>query len=285
MRSPTLTLACIILGYASASFTVTLNNGVAMPSLAFAANVWDATTCVNATSDALAAGFRFVWSSALIGDDCQRAQGNAIAASDLKREEIFVAGTANTQGCANEAACYQATHVAAEAQFKLLNQTVLDMLMLDYPASEDCASIMGQWRAFEDIYSAKRVRVIAVSNFDTDQLRCITSNATATVPAVNQMQYSVGHGSDTVVADDSQLGVMVQAYSPLGSGSLASDPMLKSIGASLGKSAAQVALRWILQRNATVATQSTHLEYLKQDMDVFGWQLSGADMAKLNAHA
>merc|ERR1711998_105636 len=113
----------------------------------------------------------------------------AIAASGL-RSEIFVAGTANTQGCSDEAACYEATHTGAEGQFGLLNVTMLDMLMLDYPASEDCSAIKGQWRAFEEIYAAKRVRVIAVSNFSPEQLQCITSNASATVPAVNQMQYS-----------------------------------------------------------------------------------------------
>ena len=74
--------------------------------------------------------------SALIGEDCQRAQGTAIAASGLKRSEIFVAGTANTEGCSDEAACYEATRTGAEGQFDVLNVTTLDMLMLDYPASE-----------------------------------------------------------------------------------------------------------------------------------------------------
>jgi len=279
-----LAFMCALLHETTASTTVRLNNGVVMPSLAFAANVWDAGTCKDATASALSAGFRFVWSSALIGQDCQEAQGAAIRASGLQRAELFVAGTANTQGCADASSCYQATHQAAEGQYTALNMSTLDMLMLDYPAGDDCGAIKGQWQAFEELYAAKRARCIAVSNFSPTQLQCITGNASATVPAVNQMPYSVGHGQDTVVADDAKLKVVVQAYSPLGSGSLASDPILKAIGAPYKKSAAQVALRWILQRNATVATQSTNPTFLKQDADIFDFELSDADMAKLNAH-
>ena len=77
----------------------------------------------------------------------------------------------------------------------------------------------------------------------------------------------------------------VQAYSPLGSGSLASDPLLQSIGKTHTKSAAQVALRWIVQHNATVCTQSTNAAYLKEDADIFDFVLSAAEMAKLDAHS
>merc|ERR1712086_1087265 len=84
----------------ASSATVELNNGVEMPALAFAANLWDAGTCKTATAAALDAGFRFVWSSALIGDACQTAQGQAINASSVKRGDLFIAGTVNSQGCA-----------------------------------------------------------------------------------------------------------------------------------------------------------------------------------------
>merc|ERR1712216_354838 len=208
--------------------TVRLHDGVEMPKLSFAANVWDAATCKSATSFALQAGFRFVWSSTLIGAECQSAQWAAIEASKLKRSDIFVAGTVNTQGCSGTDACYTQTKSDAQGQMKLLGGN-LDMLMLDYPAG-DCASIQGQWKAFEELRSAKQARTISVSNFDATQPQCITSNASATVPTVNQLSYSVGHGKDTSVQDNAKLGIVVQAYSPLGSGSLASDPVLKQIG-------------------------------------------------------
>eukprot|EP00966_Prymnesium_polylepis_P134131 3100426-Prymnesium_polylepis.1 len=200
--------------------SVTLNNGVAMPVVAFGANVWDAPTCKTATLAALDAGFRFVWSSQLVGAGCQTAQGEAMAESGVARSDIFVAGTADTGSCSSRDSCYSQTRAAAAAQFGYLNETRLDMLMLDYPSSTaGCDAILGQWHAFEELYAAKRVRTIAVSNFSPEQLGCITSNKSATVPSVNQLNFHVGASLD-VVAKNVALGVVVQAYSPLGSGSL-----------------------------------------------------------------
>merc|ERR1712151_1209087 len=112
------------------------------------------------------------------------------------------------------------------------------------------------------------------SNFSPEQMQCISSNKTATVPAVNQMPYSVGHGSDSVISDNAKDKIVVQAYSPLGSGELAHDNDCAKIGKSYGKSSAQVALKWILQRNVTIATQSTSLQHLKDDLDIFDFKLS-----------
>jgi len=160
------------------------------------------------------------------------------------------------------------------------------MIMLDYPSSASgCDGVLGQWKAFEELYVAKKVRTIAVSNFNIEQLKCITADASRTVPSVNQMPYSVGHGSDTVVADNGALGIYVQAYSPLGSGGILSDPLITKIGAQHKKSAAQVALRWIVQRNVTIATQSTNPAHLQQDSSIFDFTLTDEEMAKLNKHS
>tara|TARA_B110001452_G_scaffold136130_1_gene113132 strand:- start:390 stop:1247 length:858 start_codon:yes stop_codon:yes gene_type:complete len=265
--------------------SVVLNNGVSMPLLSFGANVWDAATCKTATTAAIAAGFRMIWSSQLVGGDCQTAQGQAIAASSVPRAELFVAGTADTMECSTHDDCYSRTVVAAEAQYGFLNVTTLDMLMLDYPSgSPGCGPVTGQWRAFEELYAAKRVRTIAVSNFSPEQLQCIASNKSATVPAVNQMNFHVGSGLQ-VLSDDAALGVVVQAYSALDSGgSLLSAPLLQSIGKAHSKSAAQVALKWILQHNATVNTQSTDAAYLKEDVELFDFMLSPDEMKQLDAY-
>jgi len=270
----------------AAAPNITLNNGVQMPILAFGANVWDAGTCESATTSALNEGFRFVWSSQLIGQDCQSAQGKAIAASTVARKELFIAGTADTASCTSHDDCYQQTKAATEQQFQLLvgSGGALDMLMLDYPPyTQGCDLITGQWRAFEEVYAAKRVRTIAVSNFLTDQIKCITANASATVPSVNQLDYSVGKSS-AIIDANAQLGVVVQAYSPLGSGGLISAPLLQTIGKSHNKSSAQVALRWIVQHNATVNTQSTNPSHLHDDADIFDFVLTPPEMAQLDAY-
>jgi len=256
-----------------------------MPILGFAAQVWDADTCNSATAAALDAGFRFVWSSTLIGAECQKAQWQAIKSSSVPLDKIFVAGTVDTGSCQGPDDCYEQTKSGAQEQFKILAKDPLDMLMLDYPSSSaGCGGVLGQWKAFEELYAAKKVRTIAVSNFEAEQLKCVTSNVTI-IPSVNQMQYSVGSGRDTVVADNGVFGIHVQAYSPLGSGLILSDPMVNKIAKAHGKSAAQVALRWIVQHNVSIATQSTNPKHLKGDVEIFDFVLSQAEMGQLNAHA
>jgi len=275
-------LSVIAIGAHASSETVTLSNGVVMPTLAFGANVWDPATCKQATSDALDAGFRFIWSSALIGQDCQAAQGVAIGASTLPRSSLFIAGTVNSGDCTDQSSCYTETKSAAEAQYTTLNVTKLDMLMLDYPSSAGCDGITGQWKAFSELYTAGKVRTIAVSNFEGDQLDCVTKDPKGVKPTVNQLSYSVGMALDP---DNAKYGIVEQAYSPLGSGGLASDPLLQGIGKTHSKTAAQVALRWILQHNATINTQSTNPAHLKEDASIFDFALTDAEMVKLDAHS
>merc|ERR1711879_211197 len=114
--------------------------------------------------------------------------GQAIAASGIPLKDLFISGTVNTAGCQGRDNCYQQTLSDAHAQFGILGVKQLDMLMLDYPASEECDAILGQWQAFEEIYSAGNVRTIAVSNFDDAQLQCIAANTSATLPSVNMLQ-------------------------------------------------------------------------------------------------
>ena len=262
--------------------SVTLNNGVSMPVLAFAANVWDADTCASATTSALKAGFTFVWSSQLVGDACQRAQARVL--NQVQRSSVFVAGTADTQSCRGEADCYTQTKAAASHQLDIFGSP-LDMLMLDYPPGDGtCDSIRGQWRAFEEAYRGGQAKSIAVSNFSPTQVKCITANATATPPAANQLPLSVGKSTQPIRDDADLRGVIAQAYSPLGTGSLASDPLLKRIGAAHGKSAAQVALKWLLTHNATIATQSTSASHLSEDVQLFDFSLTADEMRQLDAY-
>lgn len=264
--------------------TVKLNNGVEMPVLSFAAQIWDASTCQSATTAALQAGFRNVWSSALVGSSCQKAQWSAIEASSVPLSDIFLGGTVDDGSCSSFNDCYLKTKSGAQQQFSILKKTPLDMLMLDYPSSmSGCDGILGQWKAFEELYASKKVRTIAVSNFNMAQLKCITANPSATVPSVNQMPYSVGRGSDTVVADDGSLGVHVMAYSPLGSGGVLSDPDVIKIAKAHKKSTAQVALRWIIQRNVSIATQSTNPGHLQEDASIFDFTLTDDEMSRLDA--
>ena len=286
---------------ASAPNTVLLNNGVVMPSIAFAASTWPAEICYNATLTALRSGFRFIWSSALVGKDCQDSQATAIAVSGVPRSSIFIAGTVDTQRCTSEKECHNQTLAGGLEQMSGPLGTAawpdgIDMLMLDFPSAAGCEGIAGQWSALSELYFAHSPtlapRSIAVSNFGQQELACLfppfSSPATPSAivpPVVNQLSFSVGHGSTAAVGANGAHGILVQAYSPLGGGRLVHDPLLQQIGAAHGKSAAQVALRWIIQHNATVATQSTNAAHLKEDLSIFDFSLTPSEMATLDAHA
>ena len=177
-----------------------------MPTLAFAANIWPAATCKDATAAALRAGFRFVWSSALVHTPCQKAQREAIEASGIPRGELYIAGTVDSSGCGSEQACYTETREGALDQLQILGEP-LDQLMLDYPPRRStCAAIAGQWRAFAELKAAGKVRSIALSNF---QLECLPKELPP--PTVNQLRLYVGHLDEAALKDNTARGIVAQA--------------------------------------------------------------------------
>ena len=258
-----------------------MNNGMLFPKVSFGLQVYDNPTALKYTTLALEAGIRNFFASVLAGN--QKGFGEALRAASTKvsRKDIFICGSANTATCSGYNDCYSQTRAAAKRNLKDIGVEYLDQIMLDYP-SGDCDSIRGQWAAFEDMLKEEGTRSIAVSNFSPKQLDCIPANAT--VPAVNQLPYSVGHGSDEAVKDNYAHGkIIVQAYSPLGSGSVLSDHDVIAIGKRHNKSSAQVALRWIIQRNATFTTSASTQQHFEQDLDIFDFELSETEMNTLDA--
>lgn len=232
-----------------------------------------------------------MWSSVLIGSDCQRAQAKAIADSGLARSELFISATVCSKAdptfgdcasCSDADSCYQQTKASAADQFERLGVHTLDMIFLDKPTAAGCDGILGQWRALEELYLADRVRALAVDNFGQADMQCILAKSAAIAPHVTMANFSVGHGKDTIVEDSAKHGAVVLSYSPLQYGRLVKDEQCQRIGAKYGKSAVQVALKWVLQRNATLVTQSTKLSHLRSDVDIFDFALSEDDMAQLN---
>ena len=262
---------------------VKLNNALEFPVVSFGLQVYDDGTAQSLTTMALGVGVRNFFSSVLAGN--QQGFGAAIKATKVPRKELFICGSVNTGngGCSGSADCEQKTAAGCAQNLQSTGLDYMDMIMLDYPAS-DCGGIVGQWLAFEAMLKSGKTKSIAVSNFSPEQLDCIVSNKTATVPAVNQMSYSVGSAAKSMVADNAKRGgIVVQAYSPLDSGGLAGDADCAAIGKAHKKSAAQVALRWIYQHNATFSTQTDNKAFFQEDLDIFDFTLSKAEMAKLDA--
>lgn len=272
--------ACLVAVASQQQDYVTLNNGLKFPFVSFGLQVYSDDRAETLTGLAIQAGIRNFFASVLAGN--QRGFGRAVKNSPVSRDQLFISGSALSEGCSDFDSCKQQTADQCFENLSSMQLDYLDMIMLDYPTTT-CEGIRGQWAAFEDMLKSGKTKSLAVSNFSPDQLDCIISQKNNTVPTVNQMQYSVGHGKDTVVADNAKRGVIVQAWSPLDGGYLINDPDCIAIGKAHNKSSAQVALRWIVQTNATFTTSVDSLEHFQEDLALFDFKLTDADMATLNA--
>jgi len=182
---------------------------------------------------------------------------------------------------------YKGTMKDLNENMQLLGLDYVDLVLLHSPPrSQNCASMQEAWRAMEDFLAAKKTRTIGVSNYCPSSLECILQKATI-VPAVNQVQYHIGMGTDPISLFSycKAKNITVQAYSPLGDGTseLITGDLVTGIGANHDKSGAQVSLRWVAQHGVPLSTKATSPKYLTEDLDIFGWSLSDAEMAKLDA--
>jgi diketogulonate reductase-like aldo/keto reductase len=273
--------------------TVLLDGNIAFPLVSFGLQIYDDDTAYRLTSTALQVGYRNFFASVLAGN--QRGFAKAVRDSRIERSELFICGSV----VSNRATGYEAARAATTRgglqnmdAFAVGNIDYLDQIMLDYPGP-DSASIRGQWQAFAEMADQKLTRTLAVSNFDAKQLDAILldddhGNTTTTrrKPLVNQLPYGVAYHPPNVLEYNAQRHVLVQAWAPLG-GSLGGrfTPALKAqcaaIGAPYGKSAYQVALRWIIQNGGAVCTQSKKREHFVKDLNLFDFALTAAEMDQL----
>lgn len=276
--------------------TVTLNNGVVMPLVALGTWQYSSSTAKDAVTKAFAAGFTHVDTAKQYGNGA--GVGNALKSSGKKREEYFV--TTKTYGCYQSSAskCYDETMSDFESHLADLGLDHVDMLLLHWPSvynsnrpgyhsgtcsASVCAKNQEQWRAYEELYKQGKVKAIGVSNYCASCLDCLLSKATVK-PAVNQIELHVGMGADPtgLVSYTREKGILPQAYSPLASGSLPKDSTLARIGQAYSKSAAQVALKWLVDHGVPLATKSDSATNLAQDIDMFSWELTANDMSTLD---
>jgi 2,5-diketo-D-gluconate reductase A len=253
--------------------TVTLNNGVEMPVLGFGVFQIPADQTEQAVSDALAAGYRALDTAASYGNE--RAVGRAIAASGIPREELFVTTKLWVQDTGE-----QATTRAFDASLHRLGLDYLDLYLIHQPFGD----VYGSWRAMQRLHRDGRVRAIGVSNFHPDRLVDLIEHNEVT-PAVNQIEthpfYQRAHDQQVMA----ERGVQIESWGPLAEGrnNLFTHPVLTEIGAAHGKSVAQVVLRWLVQRGVVVVAKSVRPDRMKENIDVFGFQLIDEDMTRIAA--
>jgi 2,5-diketo-D-gluconate reductase A len=252
---------------------------------------------------AIAAGFRHVHTAY----DYFNLPEVGVALAEVPREELFVSSMVSP--CIHPAAppkrnetdpagCFNLTLADSASVLASLGLKSLDLLMLHGPSEPfghkggcdamACELNAAQWRALSSLLRAGTVRSIGVSNFCRSCLSCLLDAAqggAVVVPAVNQVQLHVGQHADPggLISHCAGLGVAVQAYEPLAGGAVADDPLCASVGAARNRTAAEVGLRWVLQRAPSLAVRAGSDAHLRQDLDVWGWALTQAELAELDA--
>ena len=252
--------------------TVKLNNSVEMPLEGFGVfQVPDPAVCEQAVLDATATGYRLIDTAAAYMNE--EAVGKAVAKCGVPREELFITTKLWVQD-----ASYEGAKAAIETSMKKLGLSYIDLYLIHQPMGD----YIGAWRAMEEAYKAGKLRAIGVCNCYPQILADICETVEVT-PAVNQVELHPFFQQENALALMREYGVNPEAWGPFAEGNhgIFTHPVLTQIGQKYGKSAAQVALRWNVQRGVTVIPKSVHRERMEQNLAIWDFQLSGEDMEEI----
>ena len=252
---------------------VTLNNGVKMPIIGFGVYQIPPEQTEQAVTDALAAGYRHIDTAAAYVNE--EAVGRAIAASGIARDELFITTKLWVSDTGEDA-----TKRAAEKSMNRLGLDYLDLYLIHQPFGD----VYGSWRAMEQLNRQGVLRAIGVSNFYPDRLVDLIDHNEVT-PAVNQIETHPYFQRADYQALMAERGVQIESWGPFAEGrnNLFSDPVLSEIGAAHGASVAQVVLRWLIQRGVVVIPKSVRPERMRENLDVFGFELTDEQMTQIGA--
>ncbi|WP_321387993.1 aldo/keto reductase [uncultured Enterococcus sp.] len=252
--------------------TKKLANGNLIPRLGL--GVWrveDGNQVIDSVKWALQAGYRLIDTAAVYKNE--EGVGEGIRQSGVPREEIFV-----TTKLWNDDQGYESALEAFDISLNKLGLDYVDLYLIHWPVKD---KYKDSWKAMEEIYASGRTKAIGVSNFHEHHIKDLLTTAKVK-PMVDQIELHPTLTQEPLRAYLKQEGIAVEAWSPLGQGTILKDPVLVEIGKKYGKSAAQVIIRWHLQNDIIVIPKSVHEERIKENFDVFDFELSSEDIDKIN---
>lgn len=253
---------------------VTLNNGIKMPMEGFGVfQVPDPSQCEQAVIDAIKCGYRLIDTAAAYMNE--EAVGAAIAKSGVPREELFITTKLWVQD-----ASYEGAKQAVKASLKKLGTDYIDLYLIHQPLGD----YVGAYRAMEEMYKEGTLKAIGVCNFYPHRLLDLCETVDV-IPAVNQVELHPFFAQKSALELMKSYGVTPEAWGPFAEGNhgIFTHPVLTEIGNKYGKTAAQVALRWNIQRGVVVIPKSVHKERMEQNFDVWDFTLDDSDMEKIAA--
>lgn len=253
---------------------ITLNNGVKMPLEGFGVfQIPDPAQCEGAVLDALAAGCRLIDTAAAYMNE--RAVGAALKKGGVPREELFIATKLWVQD-----ASYEGARAAIRRSLDNLGLEYLDLYLIHQPLGD----YVGAYRAMEEAYRKGLLRAIGVCNFYPARLADLCETVEV-IPAVNQVELHPFFQQEDALSLMGEYGVAPEAWGPFAEGNFGifTHPVLTEIGAKYGKSAAQTALRWNVQRGVVVIPKSVRRERMEENLDIWDFRLSQEDMERIAA--
>ena len=253
--------------------TIPQNNGVEIPQLGFGVYQVPPEDTADVVGTALELGYRHIDTAQMYGNE--KGVGEAVAKSGIDRAEIFVTSKLNNGFHRRDDALRAFDESLAKLGFEQL-----DLFLIHWPLPGIDVDYVETWKAMEEIYAGGRVKAIGVSNFHQNHLRNLFA-ATEITPAVNQIEASPFLTQDELRAFDAEHQIVTEAWSPIARGKVADDPVIGRIAERLGRSPAQVTLRWHIQRGDVVFPKSVNPKRMEENFALFDFELSEGDMATL----
>lgn len=252
---------------------IALSNGMRIPTLGYGVfGITDPEQCERAVIDAVEVGYRLIDTAP--GYENEEAVGRAVRHCGLPREEVLV----STKLEASQMGSYDKAMRAFDRSLETMGLDYMDIYLFHWPMGD----VYGAWRALEENYKAGRVKAIGVCNFWPYRLADFLLDQ-QTVPLINQIELHPFYQRKAEIAWNRNRNIQVQAWSPFAEGKndIFNNPVLKAIGRKHGKSVAQVILRWLLQQGLCVLSKTVSRERMRENRQVFDFELTGEDMREI----
>ena len=251
--------------------TIKLNNGIEMPQIGYGVYQVSPDECERCVSDALKAGYRMIDTAQAYHNE--EGVGRAVKNSGINRSDIFIVSKVWISNYG-----YEKAKASIDESLRKLQTDHIDLMLLHQPFCDR----YGAYRALEDAYKEGKLRAIGVSNFYPDHFIDLASNVDI-VPAINQVETHVFDQQTEAQKIMEEFGTQIMSWGPLAEGrnNLFSNETLTKIGNSHGKSVAQIALRWLIQRGVIIIPKSVHIERMEQNLDIFDFELTDEEMAEI----
>ena len=251
---------------------IKLTNGVKMPLLGYGVFRVSPEECERCVSDALKVGYRMIDTAQVYGNE--EGVGRAWCKSGIPREELFLVTKVWISNAGEEKAA-----ASIDESLRKLDTDYIDLLLIHQAYGD----VFGTWRAMEKAYRNGKVRAIGVSNFQAGRFFDFT-HYTDTKPMINQLQCNVLAQQNDIQTILQETDTKTMAWGPLGGqgvDGIVQSELLAAIGQKYNKSAAQVALRWLIQRGIVAIPKSSHIERMQQNFDIFDFELTRDDMLQI----